>query len=224
MKSLQHFEFCTPIGTENVRIEEGRVKGRWSLKLSVFSGFNNRRLIEDFANWSDTPEEIVRFTRMYGPLDSDAVEGNDFEFSVAGWRGTQQRFRLMWESRSGKTNLSTTFGGLELPYDVNFRAGKLTFFAKRLEGFLLLELITASAEHLRKCERPGCETPYFVARHLKQVYCSPRCAAWAQSQWKEKWWKDRGSNWLAERKKRRVNPKSKAKKQTEAMRKRGEKQ
>jgi hypothetical protein len=203
-KSLQAMEFCTPIGTEGVRLEGMRVFGRWQSELSPWWGNwgRNRVLLQDFVNWPDSPKEIVHFTKSYGPLDSDGVEGKDFSFSVQGWQSTQKRFRLMWESRSGKANVSTTIGGLELPYDLNFHEGKLTFFAKRLEGFLLLELITAPAERLRKCARPGCENPYFVARHLKQTYCSSVCATWAQAEWKKNWWGEKGSDWLAARKKK----------------------
>jgi hypothetical protein len=200
-KSLQDLELCTPIGTEGVRLEGTQVVGRWQEKLSTFAGLNNRLLVEDFVNWSDSPEEIARFAHIYGPLDDKAVEGEDFRFSVQGWQGTQQLFRQMWEIRAGRNNLSTTLGG-ELPYQLVFRRGSLLFWANTLEGYLRLELFTAPAERFRKCKRPGCETPYFVARHLKQAYCSPGCAAWAQAKWKKNWWGDKGSNWLASRKKK----------------------
>jgi hypothetical protein len=209
-KSLRGLQFCTPIGTEGVRLEGTHVLGRWQQKLSNFDGLKNRLLVEDFVNWSNTPEEIVRFVRMWGPLGDDAREGKDFRFSVQGWRGTQQRFRQMWEARSGKANLSTTLGG-ELPYQLNFSSEGLRIWSQTLEGYLRLELFTAPAERFRKCKRPGCETPYFIARHLRQTYCSEGCAKWAQSQWKEKWWDERGSDWLAGRKKRKGSSRSKVK-------------
>lgn len=203
-KSLRYLEFCTPIGTEEVRLEDGYVLGRWSKQLSTFFGSKNRLLVEDFVNWSTAPDEIARFARMYGPLDCEAVEGKDFRFSVQGWRGTQQLLRQWWEARSGRANLSTTLGG-ELPYQLVFRSGSLLFWANTLEGYLRLELFTAPAERFRKCKRPGCEAPYFVARHLKQTYCSEGCAKWAQSQWKQKWWDERGSDWVERRKRQKAS-------------------
>ncbi len=49
------------------------------------------------------------------------------------------------------------------------------------------------AKRLRKCARPDCPNPYFVARHGKQTYCSDLCAAWKQRQLKRDWWRRKGS-------------------------------
>lgn len=79
------------------------------------------------------------------------------------------------------------------------------FLAKTLEAYLLLELATPPSERLRKCLRPDCPNPYFVARHMKQQYCSPSCAEWAQGRWRKEWWDQKGKMWLQDR--RSVRPK-----------------
>jgi hypothetical protein len=41
------------------------------------------------------------------------------------------------------------------------------------------------------CANPmGCQTPYFIAARRSQKYCSEPCAAPAQREHKEQWWKD----------------------------------
>jgi hypothetical protein len=200
-KSLQHLSIWTPIGAESVRIEGTEVVGRWQQSLRTFTGLRDRLLAEDFVNSSDDPEEIVRFTGLYGPLREEAKEGEEFRFSINEWRGVQSIFRQIWESRAGKTTLNTTLSGTQ--YDIFVRNRNFVFWAKSLEGFLLLELITATAQRLRKCQRPECPNPYFVARHLKQQYCSTLCAEWAQARSKKKWWEKKGTAWLGQRRKQR---------------------
>jgi hypothetical protein len=164
-------------------------------------------LAEDFVNWSDDPGEIERFTRLYGPLRDEAKEGEEFRFSTDEWRGIQSILRHMWESRAGKSSLNTTLSGGQ--YDIFVRNRNFVFWAKSLEGFLWMELITATAERLRKCQRPKCPNPYFVARHLKQQYCSTLCAEWAQARSKKNWWEKKGTAWLGQRRKQRGKQSSK---------------
>jgi hypothetical protein len=47
--------------------------------------------------------------------------------------------------------------------------------------------LMSNAKALRVCERPDCKTPYFLAEHGKERYCSIGCANWAQSNWKKRW-------------------------------------
>jgi hypothetical protein len=207
-KSLQDLELYTPIGTEGVRADGAHVLGRWQPKLTTFAGFKNRLLVEDFVNWSGTTDEIVHFTRNYGPLNCEAVEGKEFQFSIEGWRASQQQLRQMWEARSGRIAPSTTLGG-ELPYQLTFRGRTLIFSANTVEAYLRLELFTATAERLRKCKHPACEAPYFVARHLRQTYCSPKCVKWSQAKFKKNWWKQNGKDWLSTRKRKPIRKPSK---------------
>jgi hypothetical protein len=57
---------------------------------------------------------------------------------------------------------------------------------------------------LRTCANPTCQTPLFIASKAGQVYCSDLCAAHAQSEYKSRWWREKGSDW---RKARKAKPK-----------------
>lgn len=210
--SLQYLQICTPIGTEAVRLEGQEIVGRWQQSLRNFCGHKNRLLIEDFVNWGQGPTDIVRFTALYAPLrcpdNQPPPSGREFRFRIDEWRKTQELFQRVWESRTGRPSLTTTIGG-SLPFSIVFIGDQLIFLAESLEFFMHLELITAPTKRLRKCALPGCATPYFVARHLRQQYCSPSCAGRAQAQWKKKWWDERGPEWRKQRnkqKRRKVQP------------------
>jgi len=198
--SLRDVQIWTPIGTESVRVQGEHVLGRWGQQLKNFTGLRGRVLVEDFLNVLDDPDEIARFTKIYAPLDSEPSEGAEFRFSLQHWQALRSKFRALWEGRAGRS-VSTTFSGSS--YDVSVRDRSIVFHAKTLEGFMLIELATTDAKRLRKCVRPDCQNPYFIARHLKQQYCSTSCAEWAQVRWKKKWWEDKGAVWLEKQRKRR---------------------
>lgn len=48
---------------------------------------------------------------------------------------------------------------------------------------------------LRTCAHPTCQTPLFIASKAAQVYCSDLCAAHAQSEYKTRWWSEKGPEW-----------------------------
>ncbi len=68
----------------------------------------------------------------------------------------------------------------------------LAYQTSNLYRLLLLELLSIDRDHLRKCARPDCPNPYFVAARWKQIYCSEPCAVWAQKASKRKWWSEKG--------------------------------
>lgn len=207
--AFQNIEIWVPAGTEYVRRHEAEISGRWVQQLQNFTGLRRGLLLEDFVNWSSNADEVVRFTQMYGPLDSEANGGEEFSFSVEHWKRVQSHFRSLWEGRA-RRSVSTTLSGS--PYQISIQNERLMFHAKTLEAYLFMELATAPAMRLRKCLRPECPHPYFVARHLNQQYCSSPCAEWAQAQWKKHWWEDKGSSWLGDRRKRSGRKPRKAKK------------
>src|SRR5690242_12291967 len=61
---------------------------------------SRKRLCEEVMNLSDSPIEILRFTRKYGPLmtEKSDAEGNAFEFRLTSWRGQRDIFRKRWTS------------------------------------------------------------------------------------------------------------------------------
>lgn len=75
------------------------------------------------------------------------------------------------------------------------------FVADSLYHALVLKLLSLSkAKKLRRCRRPDCDrTPYFIADHGRQQYCSERCGAWGQQQLKKAWWEKHGEQWREKR-------------------------
>lgn len=233
MKSLTTLTVCALVGIKEAQLEGSSVTGRWEdfEKLRLFCGPRGRLLVEDFVNWSDAPPEILRFTRVYGPVTDAFREdelgegrGGEFSFEVEDWRFVQTTFQRIW-NRIASPNFASEpgreqvhFSGV-LPNDSFWVYGnRFEYRAGTLEGFMRLELLRAPIDRLRKCLRPGCETPYFIARHLRQSYCSPTCAQWAQRKWKKQWWQKEGPHWLSrrrggkrksmERRQRRAKPRS----------------
>lgn len=66
-------------------------------------------------------------------------------------------------------------------------------------GQALLYLLK-SADRLRVCGNPNCQTPYFFRKRRKQTYCSDVCAEFGQRKAKQKWWSDKGDEWRKTRK------------------------
>ena len=294
--SLHRIEFCVRIGAETAALVDGfTVKGRWRKDLSVCEGDRGRRLVEDFANWGDTPQEVVRFTRKYGPLEHEPSPASSFSFMASKWTVIQRQFRDYWDAFGRKEyprhwtgrpagadeakaeipdyrsqvvqiekelnalasqnklndeaikliqarseldkrmqgqavgeikllfarnptshwqelqnqfdSLRRSWADLELDPEREYplwsienersalfvrKSGRLIYGAPTLWRFLTLCLFSSPAERLRKCWRPGCSTPYFFARHLKNNFCSEPCAAWGQRLWKLKWWTQHG--------------------------------
>ena len=77
------------------------VVGIFKDELKEFYGPRKGRLIENFINWPTEEEEILRFTRLYGPLFDKADPGKTFRFSVASWGdaygGNKNVYRQLWE-------------------------------------------------------------------------------------------------------------------------------
>ncbi len=76
-KSLPRLVICTPKGTEDVRLIDDKVVGRWSESIAEWSGPRGRFLLEDFLNWSTHPEAIVLFTKQYAPVLEDPPDPSD---------------------------------------------------------------------------------------------------------------------------------------------------
>jgi hypothetical protein len=199
-KSLRSFRFCTLAGVTDVRLVGEEIHGRWLETLHEYYGPHSRRLIEDFLNWPDDPEGILRFIRKYGPVDqTPPAPGEEFLSNLAVWRAAQEHLRELWQHLSKFPDWEPEGGSLA------FRKGFLTYTAASLYMFLYMDTVTCSAKHVRRCKREDCPHPYFIAKHLKERFCSDVCAAWGQREWKKQWWKEHGQAWRAAR--RRQNQK-----------------
>jgi hypothetical protein len=201
--SLQPVRFFALAGVDAAWLEGDTVVGKFSSDLKPYYGKKAKPLFEEFANWSNTPEQILRFTKLYGPLEESPVAAYKFQFAIANWRTWQEGFRCVWKpttSLAGFYNDRAQGRGWQLDnYGLSYRAANL------LE-YLHLSFWGCPKERMKRCARPDCPHPYFVARHLKQNYCSDICAKWGQAQWKRQWWSEHGRDWRhkrQERKKRR---------------------
>lgn len=227
----RRFTFGVRCGVENVKLLEkkGRVVGRWKMHGPLLrydrvpwllrdlanpqrmSRQQETSLIELFANCPAT--WIERFTRDYGPLSEPFSPGKPFDFSCDEWKQTQINFRRRWESRmlQGQRELR------HFPHDdmpvvpgerLVFGPDGLLYEAATIERLLLLELYSQRPRNLRKCQRPGCETPYFLSNKLLRVYCSGPCAGDAQREVKMKWWQEKGAEQRREKARAAKSPKT----------------
>lgn len=195
-KSLGKFRFCVLAGVKDAHLADSKIVGRFQDTLKEFYGPPRRRLIEDFLNWPNDADDILRFTLRYGPLLAEPGEGKEFEFRISAFEGHRKHFRWLWLNANQFPDWEPQGGTLA------FRKGWITYRAPSLHMFLYMDLVTCEAKRLRTCKRPDCPTPYFIAGHLKQRFCSDKCAEWGQRQWKQKWWKEHGETWRAQRSKK----------------------
>lgn len=218
--SLKQIRIATQMaGVEDVRVEDGKVKGRWAKNPPScrFYGLPRTNLLEIFVNHQDTDDAIVRFTRQFGPLEYEHARvgfgfvlpqpGKEWSFDAQKWRSWQSFLRAHWEEMTQVT------GPIGWQYQTlhgeafAFVDGQYEFQVANLQRFLELILFCTPANKLRICLKHQedekkreegmpvdgpCETPYFVVADLKQQYCSPKCAEWAQGQWKREWWEKIG--------------------------------
>ncbi len=217
---LRPIRFFTLAGVEDAGQQGNEIWGGFKSELT----FSNRPvndwrgevMIQEFANWQPSPARIAVFTRKYGPLliaPRDAAK--EFRFKVDEWLERQQSFREDWETyaRCGRKGVGVQFRvGVARGEAIHYSVEQFSYETSNLWRFLVFSLQSVVPERLRVCARPGCETPYFIARHLHQEYCSHPCAAWGQSKAKREWWARHGKEWRDRRSKKQRSSKNKARK------------
>lgn len=168
--------------------------GQWEKAYPSCRSSKPDRVLSRFANWSTNDEQILRFTRKYGPLTEPVVgRGRRFSFGLAQWRRAHEEFCALWDEQMTFAGKGYLLGGdsLSFPADagdeLDFAYRQWSYITSTLERWLRLELLSAPTERLRRCAKPGCQTPFFIASHGRQAYCSKRCAAWVQRLAKAKW-------------------------------------
>ncbi len=218
----RRIDFCTLAGVENVKSEEGEwprvrgttiltsgapdkgphIVGRWKKQPTELHLPGTGQLAYEFANYRNDEKAILRFTKKYGPLRrfGKPEHGNEFRFPLSEWRAHQKQFKHAWESMDAD-KLSAQFGSKLI-----IKNGQLRCETSMLLGLLLADLFSCPRERLKKCSCPDCLTPYFIAHHLGQRFCSDVCAAWAQRKLKQAWWKEHGDEWRKAKSKRRTGP------------------
>ena len=183
------------------------ITGRWAeeLKLRISRGPDNT-LVEQFLNWGDSPEQILRFVRLYGPL-SKPDSGNRyppsalpmFHQSIQEWRAHQASLRRFWSHGRSQAYQIGMRGDEMLRVD---NKGGPILIVGSLERFLECEIFLYPAARRHVCECPKCQTPYFIANDIRQVRCgSAECAKWAQQRHALNWWSQHGQKWRETRRK-----------------------
>jgi hypothetical protein len=185
-----------------ILVGRDKIAGDFDSSLTDLIGFGNSQYAVAFANWADTSEEIIRFTREYGPLDRGPEPNAAFSFSIEDFRNAQSRFREMWKGPEGFSNLPMKGA------NVVFSGGTITVHAATLNSFLEFDLLMAPPERIRICKRPGCDHPYFIAEHLRRQFCSPECAEEGQRSLKRDWWQKSGASWRTKQREKSQKEKS----------------
>jgi hypothetical protein len=190
----RQFTFQASVGVAEAALSGGAaITGKWRVLPETMRVDSLPKFLEDFANWSTEPDQIVRFTKEYAPLVDGFKAGGRFRFTLADWRRLQAQFRKAWDALMDKATVrDINYGGHSEPVapgeSFDFGSDEVTFCAASLHRLLILELHTQQRQRLRKCPRSDCPNPYFIAARLHQRYCSEPCAQWAQRQEKLAWW------------------------------------
>jgi len=202
------FRLCTLARAATAELRCDVICGKWERRTKpLFGASGGHTLVEEFVNWQPDHDAILRFTRKYGPLCDLPFEPGEYVLEIAEWRACQDFFRIAWSgvAKGVKRTLPNAQWSAEPGDRLVARLGEVLYITHTLRWFLHLEACCLPPERLRVCARPGCETPFFIARHLRQNYCTERCAQWGQRQWKQKWWAEHGDEWR--KKRQRTQPK-----------------
>jgi len=218
--SRRPFTLSTLAGVCDVRATGETIMGRWCNELHWLMPRGDSSPAADFTNYNPRPESVAKFTRLYGPLLIEPSPGKQFQFPLSDWLAAQDGFRFLWDvlasgirrgswGRVGAHDDFETVIAFGERGELRFLSGrgdglvfadrKLTYRTGTMLRFLVLDLLSRDPKRLRKCKRPNCQHPYFVAHHLNQRFCSDLCAAWGQSEWKRQWWGKKGKKWRAAR-------------------------
>jgi hypothetical protein len=182
-----------------------------------------------FANWDDSLEGFIRFTKRFGWLD---IHGGSDCYS--NWLYRHRRFCQYWEWNGQESewdglaaeltehllaavrqevepDTMYTIGGVFAVSEsaVRFELHGHKLVPRLVPGSLWQHLLTLLADEqlgrLRICENSECPAPYFIARRADQQFCGSDCAGLVA---KRRWWQEHGKEW---RKKRRKSKKVKKK-------------
>jgi hypothetical protein len=205
---FRQLAFFTLAGVAITELKGELIVGAQKDPLPDFRGAVDGHLCAHFVNWPTDPKAIEGFTRKFGSLRAPLKSGQTFAFRLSDWKLDQDRIRAAWDQslylfqKFGLRNhgsLALRTVPAEDGEEFVSKHGALEYKANSLFRFLWLEFASTSLERLRKCKLKDCPTPYFIASHLGQRYCTEVCAHQAQCEWKKNWWKDRGTNWRQKR-------------------------
>jgi len=88
-------------------------------------------------------------------------------------------------------------------------SGRVLVVTSSLWRLIQFAWCSVPIDHVRICANPECKAPYFVAKDLRQRFCSEICAQWGQREWKRQWWAAKGGEWRKSRPKATKHSKKK---------------
>jgi hypothetical protein len=141
-----------------------------------------------FANMKCGVSEVLRFLKDYGPVVVNRRAEHATRFTLKDWERWQAEFREIWNGPALKDWSLPFADGDELACVHGVPALRLP----DLWRYLVVNLHAAGL-HRTKCLNPDCPAPFFVARHLKEKYCTPECVLWAKRRDRLEWWNREGS-------------------------------
>jgi len=203
--------FCTPV----IAVAQFAVKYN-AAGEPIFTGTVKRsdgdhltptaETLMEFANCKADAAAIERFIRKHGPPMLYEKDGTlRFDFLLGIWLGLQKQFQVSWDGIIGLAGEHEPFRSSGFALEPWRQVQTNGVFEMGREGLIylasdlysaMLPLLLSIHESARHCKNPDCKvTPYFIATHKRQEYCSGPCAAWGQKQAKLKWWADSGPEW-----------------------------
>jgi hypothetical protein len=208
--------FQTPASTKSASLMGNTIFGEFEVNEPLVVD-DPIKLCEVFANCPESPQRILRFTQIYGPLEIEARPGKRFEFALSRWCEWHSRFKWYWENMAPSALLPDLRAAMgvsdlgELSRTLNLRGVHLessprlgnSLVADRFSTLIDVCFTAIPIVRLRVCPKPDC-LKCFVAHHLKQVFCGDaKCIAWGRRKLKLEYWERNKGRLLAERKKER---------------------
>lgn len=161
------------------------------------------RICEQFLNCRNA-EDVLRFTRHYGPINEDYLgqtprpkPGESFRFRIASWLHHQYDCKVLWGSPPDVVGF---VDDVRTGDHFRIQPGETIQFqfsdVSRLIKFLML-LIPRDKQ--RVCENPDCRK-FFFAEKRSQVYCGAKaCKHFGSLKNKRDCWDRNSSKYLASR-------------------------
>jgi hypothetical protein len=161
-------------------------------------------VLVEYANCRADLAGVRRFTERFGPVSHSRHNMRSFGFPLKDWIDEQSQFRKGWDfllEFGARAAMPELFPGYKFRIAASgffqlTRSG-LVYDTESLHEAMMLKLLQlCERKRLRRCHNPACtQTPYFVAEHARQTYCSTVCSDWGQSKAKKKWWGKKGPGW-----------------------------
>jgi hypothetical protein len=195
------------VKTQEAALDGETIVGRFAkIPLAIYKP---ARLCEEFANSLATPSQILRFTKKYAPLMNSAKPDGAFRFELSEWTIRHQMFRDVWRVLArtlGKEDPQKFEKYWPFPQGsrMTFSRTGIVFHQDRFFDLINLCFAGLPWQRIRFCPAEDCETPFFIATHLKQAYCGDQaCVEWGKRKLKLEYWNRNKERFLAERRRNR---------------------